>query len=123
MAALSPGCRDLGLLVVPGPVGPPHSGSVCSAPIALLTLAGLWASKAAGRHLRFLPQTALWCGSLLRVWGAGCRSVHLGRFMWRGRGARDRVSLCDPGCSGTCFVHQAGLDLRDPPSSVSPLLD
>jgi hypothetical protein len=32
---------------------------------------------------------------------------------------RDRVSLCSPGCPGTHFVDQAGLKLRNPPSSAS----
>ena len=32
---------------------------------------------------------------------------------------RDRVSLYSPGCSGTHFVDQAGLELRNPPASTS----
>lgn len=33
---------------------------------------------------------------------------------------RDRVSLCNsPGCPGTCFVGQAGLELTDRPASAS----
>jgi hypothetical protein len=35
---------------------------------------------------------------------------------------RDRVSLCSPGCSGTHFVDQAGLKLRNPPASASRML-
>jgi hypothetical protein len=35
----------------------------------------------------------------------------------------DRVSLCIPGCPGTLSVDQAGLELRDPPSSVSECWD
>jgi hypothetical protein len=31
----------------------------------------------------------------------------------------DRVSLCIPGCPGTHFVDQAGLELRNPPASAS----
>ena len=31
---------------------------------------------------------------------------------------RDRVSLCSPGCPGTHFVDQAGLELRNPPASA-----
>ena len=31
----------------------------------------------------------------------------------------DRVSLCSPGCPGTHFVDQAGLELRNPPASAS----
>jgi hypothetical protein len=32
---------------------------------------------------------------------------------------RDRISLYSPGCPGTHFVDQAGLQLRNPPSSAS----
>jgi hypothetical protein len=35
---------------------------------------------------------------------------------------QDRVSLCSPGCPGTHFVDQAGLELRDPPASASQVL-
>ena len=35
---------------------------------------------------------------------------------------RDRVSLCSPGCLGTHFVDQAGLELRNLPASVSRVL-
>jgi hypothetical protein len=35
---------------------------------------------------------------------------------------RDRVSLCSPGCPGTHFVDQAGLELRNSPASVSQVL-
>ena len=35
---------------------------------------------------------------------------------------RDRVSLCSPGCPGTHFVDQAGLELRNPPASASRVL-
>jgi hypothetical protein len=34
----------------------------------------------------------------------------------------DRVSLYSPGCSGTHFVDQAGLELRNPPASASQVL-
>jgi hypothetical protein len=34
----------------------------------------------------------------------------------------DRVSLCSPGCPGTYFVDQAGLELRNPPASASRVL-
>jgi hypothetical protein len=37
-------------------------------------------------------------------------------FFW------DRVSLYSPGCSGTHFVDQAGLELRNPSSSASRVL-
>jgi hypothetical protein len=35
---------------------------------------------------------------------------------------RDRVSLCSPGCLGTHFVDQMGLELRNPPASASRVL-
>jgi hypothetical protein len=35
---------------------------------------------------------------------------------------QDRVSLCSPGCPGTHSVDQAGLELRNPPASVSGVL-
>jgi hypothetical protein len=35
---------------------------------------------------------------------------------------RDRVSVYSPGCPGTHFVDQAGLELRNPPSSASQVL-
>jgi hypothetical protein len=35
---------------------------------------------------------------------------------------RDRISLYSPGCPGTHFVDQAGLELRNPPASVSRVL-
>jgi hypothetical protein len=34
----------------------------------------------------------------------------------------DRVSLYSPGCPGTHFVDQAGLELRNPPASASRAL-
>jgi hypothetical protein len=37
-------------------------------------------------------------------------------------GFQDRVSLYIPGCPGTHFVHQAGLELRNPPASASRML-
>jgi hypothetical protein len=35
---------------------------------------------------------------------------------------RDRVSLYSPGCPGTHFVDQSGLELRNPPASASLVL-
>jgi hypothetical protein len=35
---------------------------------------------------------------------------------------RDRFSLYSPGCPGTPFVDQAGLELRNPPASASGVL-
>jgi hypothetical protein len=39
-----------------------------------------------------------------------------------GFGFRDRVSLYSPGCPGTGFVDQAGLELRNLPDSDSQVL-
>jgi hypothetical protein len=37
---------------------------------------------------------------------------------------RDRISLYSPGCSGTHFVDQAGIELRNPlPASASQVLE
>jgi hypothetical protein len=44
--------------------------------------------------------------------------VHFGE----GVGFQDRVSLCSPGCPGSHFVDQAGLELRNPPASASRVL-
>jgi hypothetical protein len=35
---------------------------------------------------------------------------------------QDRVSLCSPGCPGTHFADQAGLQLRNLPASTSQVL-
>jgi hypothetical protein len=35
---------------------------------------------------------------------------------------RDRLSLCSPGCPGTHFVDQGGLELRNAPASASRVL-
>jgi hypothetical protein len=35
---------------------------------------------------------------------------------------QDKVSLYSPGCPGTHFVDQAGLELRNPPASASQVL-
>jgi hypothetical protein len=35
---------------------------------------------------------------------------------------QDRVSLYSPGCPGTHFVDQAGLELKNPPASASRVL-
>jgi hypothetical protein len=39
--------------------------------------------------------------------------------MLGGGAVRDRVSLFSPGCPGTHFVDQAGLELRNPPASAA----
>jgi hypothetical protein len=43
-------------------------------------------------------------------------------FIYLFRVFRDRVFLCSPGCPGTHFVDQAGLELRHPPASASQVL-
>jgi hypothetical protein len=49
---------------------------------------------------------------------------YLFRFglVWFGLVFRDRVSLCSPGCPGTHSVDQAGLELRNLPTSASRVL-
>jgi hypothetical protein len=44
-----------------------------------------------------------------------CLFIYLGFF-------QDRVSLYSPGCPGTHFVDQAGLELRNPPASAFRVL-
>jgi hypothetical protein len=39
-----------------------------------------------------------------------------------GGGGGDGVSLRSPGCPGSHFVDQAGLELRNPPASASQVL-
>ena len=46
-------------------------------------------------------------------------SIRLFFFGWF---FRDGVSLCSPGCPGTHFVDQAGLELRNPPASAPQVL-
>jgi hypothetical protein len=41
----------------------------------------------------------------------------------RGYFFSNRVSLCIPGCPGTHSVDQAGLELRNPPASVSQVMN
>jgi hypothetical protein len=36
---------------------------------------------------------------------------------------QDKVSLCSPGCPGTHFVDQAGLELRNLPASAFQVLE
>jgi hypothetical protein len=43
-------------------------------------------------------------------------------FWGVGVGVRDTVSPCSPGCPGTHFVDQAGLELRNLPASASQVL-
>jgi hypothetical protein len=61
-----------------------------------------------------------------------CRRAHLSVYRLRlksmrsrdilGGGVQDRVSLCSPGCPGTHSVDQAGLKLRNLPTSASQVL-
>jgi hypothetical protein len=60
---------------------------------------------------------------VLSCWGFVCLFVCL--FFWFVFVFfvfQDRVSLCSPGCPGTHFVDQAGLELRNPPASASRVL-
>jgi hypothetical protein len=64
----------------------------------------------------------------LSYWVTALRSYLLHRGDWTGWPASkpflfwDRVSLCSPGCLGTHFVDQAGLELRNPPASATLVL-
>jgi hypothetical protein len=44
-------------------------------------------------------------------------------FVWLVLVFGDRVSLYSPGCPGTHFVDQAGLELRNPSASASQVLE
>jgi hypothetical protein len=65
-----------------------------------------------------------WLGPGLgcHVWVRGPEAVVVFFFFFFFLVFRDRVSLCSPGCPGTHFVDQAGLELRDPPASASRVL-
>jgi hypothetical protein len=64
---------------------------------------------------------------VMRAWTLDFKAVpsllklfqSLSSFFWF---VRDRVSLCSPGCPGTHFVDQAGLELRNLPASASRVL-
>jgi hypothetical protein len=43
-------------------------------------------------------------------------------ILFFGGGVRDGVSLYNPGCPGTHFVDQAGLELRNLPASASQVM-
>jgi hypothetical protein len=54
--------------------------------------------------------------------GGGEVRKRAGGRSFLGEGGWDRVSLFSPGCPGTHFVDQAGLELRNPPASASRVL-
>jgi hypothetical protein len=53
---------------------------------------------------------------------ASCHYIKFCLFGWLVLVFRDRVSLWSPGCPGTHFVDQAGLELRNLPASASQAL-
>ena len=59
-------------------------------------------------------------------WGAGLRGMGYRSTPFFLSGLTfvfgDSVSLCSPGCPGTHSVDQAGLELRNPPTSASQVL-
>jgi hypothetical protein len=68
--------------------------------------------------LHYSPRNTLFISVCLFVWFG---LVWFG-LVWFGLVLRDRVSLYSPGYPGTHSVDQAGLKLRNPPSSVSEVL-
>jgi hypothetical protein len=77
--------------------------------------------------ISLVPQYFLWeetCADTSRDCSPKAQAwllIHL-QIPFLGGGFRDRVSLCSPGCPGTHFVDQAGLELRNPPASASRVL-
>jgi hypothetical protein len=65
----------------------------------------------------YLPSAWIKCMGTDSLLGVFCMFVCL--FVCFSFFFRDRVSLYSPGCSGTHFVDQAGLELRNPPASAS----
>jgi hypothetical protein len=51
-----------------------------------------------------------------------CRGSSFSFLLSLSLSLQDRVSLYSPGCPGTHFVDQAGLELRNPPASASRVL-
>jgi hypothetical protein len=66
--------------------------------------------------LKFLSRAKTW------TWIWGLLNIVIHSFFFFGGGVQDRVSLCSPGCPGTHFVDQAGLKLRNTPTSASRVL-
>jgi hypothetical protein len=58
----------------------------------------------------------------LRVWALPKRFCYFFFFFFFFLVFRDRVSLYSPGCPGTHFVDQAGLEFRNLPASASQVL-
>jgi hypothetical protein len=80
-------------------------------PYLLLLLQSTWLSKIL-EEVRSL----FFVGYPLLSPPGSSRELQTFFFSW------DRVSLCSPGCPGTHFVDQAGLELRNPPASASQVL-
>jgi hypothetical protein len=82
-------------------------------------------------HIYYKVSLWLQCFMSLRIWGLGwmfsslnslCASIYLFIYFLFCFVFRDRVSLYSPGCPGTHFVDQTGLELRNPPASASWVL-
>jgi hypothetical protein len=73
-----------------------------------------------GRFLQSLTHAALW--GMNSMWELESFSPYISSFLFVCLFVRDRVSLCSPGCPGTHFVDQAGLELRNLPASASQVL-
>jgi hypothetical protein len=83
---------------------------LASSSLCLLKLSQLMTDRASGSALMRTPKHIHSCGNInFRFIFSKGFSI----FFFR-----DRVSLYSPGCPGTHFVDQAGLELRNPPASA-----
>jgi hypothetical protein len=74
-------------------------------------------------YLVYIFDIYIWYVYLAYIFGIYIWHIYLvyifGIYIWF---FRDRVSLCSPGCPGTHFVDQAGLELRNLSASASQVL-
>jgi hypothetical protein len=67
----------------------------------------------------WLQSLPWYINSQSHIWKDGPENSHFFCLFWF---FQDKVSLYSPGCPGTHFVDQVGLDLRKPPASASRVL-
>ena len=83
----------------------------------------LWRPNMTGSNSIRRKEEAMWVRDILRKNGHSLHIFFFFLFLFVFVFVfRDRVSLCSPGCPGTHFVDQAGLELRNPPASASRVL-